>query len=269
MKYLEKDPDLVLDVPQEDTLTVEASRIFGRHSDKQAPSTILPMQKGVTDRLSGFAKSNSKRLAQPKKSKYNTDKLMSRCYKPPSQQEDNWSNPHVVPPEMLTLVDPNKRVFDNKANTYVLKTSSESGRREEKLRADLKRSQTSMRVQNSLSISIAACQEIMAGVTCTLMHLADDVKDNEKASATASELITKMVDLNNTMIETEVNSNDLFKLQADSYIKAAMERREVWLASSAAHADCQHELKALPISVPKNACLQKSFVWLGLRAGSA
>lgn len=268
VKYLNRIPDseFALEVPKEDALSRASSSLFGTLDSKPPVSSVLPIQKGITDRLGVFANASAKRLALPKKSKYNPDRLLARCYKLPPQQEATWSKPHTIPQEMLTLVDGDKRHFDSKLNTYVLNTSSEIGRREEKLRKELNRAQTCLRVQNSLSLSIRAAQAIVAESSAELLTLSDTLVSKPEVNfppevvqimSTAHQLsnsiFTHLVDLNTTICESQANSNDLFKLQADTYITSATERRDVWLASSEAHQDCQRQLKAMPVTIPHNA----------------
>lgn len=66
-------------------------------------------------------------------------------------------------------------------------------------------------------------------------------------------MLSTALDSTTVLHEVLINSNDLFQLQTDSYIRSASERRDLMLSQSATAPDYQRQLKALLVPIPSNA----------------
>ena len=209
---------------------------------------------GVLDRLQQLAAAQAQRAQISKKDKYKLDELMRRCYRLPVTQKNSWESPHEVPLHLSALVNDNKKWFSKATNHYELDKKTEPGRMEQILLKEFKRAQSGIRVQNSLLISLAAAQKINEVQAAKIKQLTELVKpEDTKVRELASDIASDSLNMATILEEGQSNSNDLLKLQADSYIRAASERRNWWLTQSALSSDYVKQLQAIPVQIPSNA----------------
>ena len=130
----------------------------------------------------------------------------------------------------------------------------EHGKLEERIKAEQKRTQSYLRVQNSLSLALCASQKILTQMSQELKTSTNTHGEKDPGFAGSLAVLTSHAqDFSSVIDEAQVNLTDLFKLQADSYINAVSERRKLWLNSSTLKDYYKRQLSVLPITVPHNA----------------
>ena len=101
---LSEDGSFALEVVQEAPAAMAKGMesLFGAW-DKASTPTLLPLQPPLVAKLGQFAEAKAQAANNPRKSKYNVDRVLARVYRLPSIQEDNWSKPHTYPTGTLSL----------------------------------------------------------------------------------------------------------------------------------------------------------------------
>jgi hypothetical protein len=227
--------------------TPQAQAQFG-HVHTPLTSDVLSVQEGMLNELQKHA---THRMVKGFKK---PDKILNRMYKVPLGQQKNWAQPPTINQDLVNVVNYGYRAYDKQNKTYSLNPKHTSGQEEKVCLETIARQQLVIRIINCSTMAMAAAHASVFRVGNEMKRLDDMCEDsNFDLREWFKAAVVSLDGAFDCIQEAQVNTVDLLKLSADSWLKAMEERRRLWLASARLTADQQTQLNSLPLNLPSTS----------------